>query len=353
MKAKLQDIAERTELSVATVSRALRSDQDALVSHDTRALVRRVAREIGYRPNLLGRSLKTGRTNTISYWTFDAFSAYYAQIARQISEQAAARGYSIAINNARDASHSLAAAGTYAGDNESVYDGTYADVPMAAHYDGVIAACDVSFGRRDFALVRRAASTPWVGINVSYDCDLDHAFLDLHDGALQVMRHLLGGGLRRIAIMMRGGKALSYDPRVRAYNEMMGAAGLEPQHIEVEAHRRPEARRSMADFVQNSRALGRALPQAIFCVNDEVAIGAYRGLCDFKVRVPNDVRLVGCGNIEDCAYHACPISTVSMPIEEMCSTAWDYLENRLREPDLAPQQTILKPQLVVRESSQF
>lgn len=347
MKAKLQDIAERTELSIATVSRALRSDQDALVSHDTRTLVRRIAREIGYQPNLLGRSLKTGRTNTISYWTFDAFSSYYAQIARQISEQAAARGYSVAINNARNASHSLAAAGTYENDN------TYADIPMAAHYDGVIAACDVSFARRDFALVKRAPSTPWVGINVSYDCDLDHAFLDLHDGALQVMRHLLGGGLRSIAIMIRGGKTLCCDPRVRAYTEMMSAAGLPTQHIEVEAHGRPQARKSMVDYVENSRALGRALPQAIFCVNDEAAIGAYRGLCDLKVRVPDEVRLVGCDNIEDTAYHACPISTVAMPINEMCSTAWDFLENRMREPELAPQQIVLKPQLIVRESSQF
>lgn len=347
MKATLQDIANRTELSVATVSRALRSEQDALVSHDTRTLVRRVAREIGYQPNMLGRSLKTGRTNTISYWTFDAFSAYYAQIARQISEQAAARGYSVAINNARNASHSLAAAGTYENDH------TYADIPMVAHYDGVIAACDVSFARRDFALVRRPPSTPWVGINVSYDCDLDHAFLDLHDGALQVMRHLLGGGLRSIAIMIRGGKTLSYDPRVRAYKEMMDAAGLPIQHIEVAAHGRPEARTSMVAYIENCRALGRTLPQAIFCVNDEVAIGAYRGLCDSKVNVPGEVRLVGCGNIEDTAYHACPISTVSMPIDEMCATAWDFLENRMREPHLAPQQIVLQPKLVVRESSQF
>ncbi len=345
MKAKLQDIAERTELSIATVSRALRSEQESLVSHETRNLVRQVAREIGYQPNMLGRSLKTGRTRTISYWTFDAFSAYYAQIAQQISEQATARGYSVVINNARDASHSLAAAGTY--------DSTYSDVPMAAHFDGVIAACDVSFGRRDFALAKRPPSTPWVGINVSYDCDLDHAFVDLHDGALQVMRHLLGGGLRSIAMMIRGGRTLSYDPRVRAYDAMMKEAGFAIQHIEVEAHQRLEARQSMVAHIENSRALGRALPQAIFCVNDEVAIGAYRGLCDYKVSVPDEVRLVGCGNIEDTAYHACPISTVAMPIDEMCGTAWDFLENRLREPELPPQQTTLKPQLIVRESSRF
>lgn len=351
MKATLQHIAERTELSVATVSRALRSEQEALVSHDTRNLVRRVAREIGYQPNLSGRSLKTGRTHAISYWSYDAFSAYYAQIARQVSEQAAARGYSVVINNARDASPSLAAAGTYADD--AYADSAYADIPVAAHFDGVIAACDVSFGSRDFASVRRAPSTPWVGINVSYNCDLDHAFLDLHDGALQVMRHLLGGGLRHIALMIRGDRARSHDPRSRAYNEMMDAAGLPAQYIEVAAHQRPEARASMVACVENCRALGRALPQAIFCVNDDVAIGAYRGLCDLKVRVPDEVRLVGCGGIEDTAYHACPISTVAMPIDAMCGTAWDYLENRMREPELPPQQIVLKPQLVVRESSQF
>ena len=341
MKPKLQDIALQTGLSVATVSRALRSEQDALVSSDTRDLVRGVAREIGYQPNLLGRSLKTGRSNTISYWTFDAFSAYYAQIAQQIGEQAAQRGYSVVINNARDASYSLAAAGTYT------------EQPVAAHFDGVIAACDVSFARRDFASVQRPPSTPWVGINVSYDCDLDHAFLDLHDGALQVMRHLLGGGLREVAMMIRGGSTLSYDPRVRAYDTMMKEAGLRPQHIEVAAHRRPEARQSMVAFVENSRALGRALPQAIFCVNDEVAIGAYRGLCDWKVRVPDEVRIVGCGGIEDTEYHACPLSTVAMPIGEICALAWDFLENRLREPALPPQQIVLKPQLVIRQSSQF
>ena len=341
MKAKLQDIAVRTGLSIATVSRALRSEQDAMVSRDTRNLVRDVAREIGYQPNFLGRSLKTGRTHTISYWTFDAFSPYYAQIAQQIDEQAVARGYSVVINNARDASYSLAAAGTYE------------DRPVAAHFDGVIAACDVSFARRDFARVQRPPSTPWVGINVSYDCDLDHAFLDLHDGALQVMRHLLGGGLRNIAVIIRAESTLFYDPRMRAYEEMMAEAGLPQQHIEVAAHRRPDARESIVAYVENSRALGRPLPQAIFCANDEVAIGAYRGLCDLNVRVPDEVRLVGCGSIEDTAYHACPISTVVMPIAEMCATAWNYLENRLREPDFPPQQTVLKPQLIVRESSRF
>ena len=346
MKPKLQDIAMQTGLSIATVSRALRSEQDALVSRDTRKLVRDVARAIGYQPNLLGRSLKTGRTHTISYWTYDAFSAYYAQIAQQIGEQAAQRGYSVVIQNARDATHSLAAAGTY-------MDGALAENAVAAHFDGVIAACDVSFGRRDFVRVQRPPSTPWVGINVSYDCDLDYAFLDLHDGALQVMRHLLGGGLGRVAMMIRGGATLSYDPRVRAYQQMMDEAGLPQQHIEVGAHRRRAARESTVAFVEESRALGRALPQAIFCVNDEVAIGAYRGLLDAKVSVPETVRLIGTGGIEDTAYHACPISTVAMPIGEMCGIAWDFLENRLREPDLPPQQITLKPQLVVRESSQF
>lgn len=341
MKPKLQDIAVQTGLSVATVSRALRSEQDALVSVETRELVRGVAREIGYEPNLLGRSLKTGRTNTISYWTFNAFSAYYAQIAQQIGQQAASRGYAVVINNASDAAHSLEAARTGA------------DNPLAAHFDGVIAACDVSFAGRDFALSKRPRSTPWVGINVSYECDLDYAFLDLRDGGLQVMRHLLGGGLKRVALMIRSGPTLSYDPRLRAYEEAMAQAGLKPERIEVASHRRPAARESIVAYVREARALGRALPQAIFCVNDEVAIGCYRGLCDLGVRVPDEVRLVGCDGIEDTEYHACPLSTVAMPTQQMCSTAWDFLQNRLRQPDLPPQQTILKPRLVVRESSAF
>ena len=341
MKPKLQDIASETGFSVATVSRALQSDKNSVVSLETRERVHRVARSLGYQPNLLGRSLKTGRSHTVSYWTYDAFSPYYVGVAKQLCALGAERGYVVAINNSFDAAQLLeATSGGF-------------DNPFAAHFDGTIACCDVSFANTDFAQSLRLRRAPWVGINTSYPSDLDFAGIDFYGGGRQVMSHLLEGGCRRIAMLIGGGPTHRYDPRARAYSDAMHEAGLELEWIELAKHRRGPARERMAAYAREHRALGRALPDAIFCVNDESAIGCYRGLCDADINVPNEVRLVGCDGIEDTAFHACPISTLEMPVLEMCLSAWDFLENRIRDRDLPQQQALFSPHLVIRESSQF
>ena len=341
MKPKLQDIARETGYSIATVSRALQMDKSALVSIETRERVQQAARSLGYQPNLLGRSLKTGRSNTVSYWTYDAFSPYYAGMAKQLCAQGAERGYIVAINNTFDAAQLL-----------QTTSGGF-DNPFASHFDGTIACCDVSFAQTDFARSLHARRAPWVGINTSYPSDLDFAGLDFYGGARAVMAHLLGGGCKNVAMLIGNGAAHRYDPRARAYSDAMSEAGFELSWIGLSSHKRAPARERMAAYASEHRALGRALPDAIFCVNDEAAIGCFRGLCDENVRVPDEVRLVGCDGIEDTAFHSCPISTLQMPVKQMCAAAWDFLENRVRERDLPQQQILLSPELIVRESSRF
>jgi hypothetical protein len=93
------------------------------------------------------------------------------------------------------------------------------------------------------------------------------------------------------------------------------------------------------------------LPEAIFCVNDEIAIGCYRGLADIGIEVPRDVLLIGFDGIVETEYQRCPITTVSAPLKQMCQLAWNFLEDRLREPGRDFQQVVLKPELVIREST--
>ena len=83
-----------------------------------------------------------------------------------------------------------------------------------------------------------------------------------------------------------------------------------------------------------------------------MALGCYRGLCDLGIRVPDDILIVGCDGIEDAEYQACPITTIALPVTQMCSLAWDFLENRIKNPDLPQQEMLLKPELIIRKSSQ-
>jgi LacI family transcriptional regulator len=90
---------------------------------------------------------------------------------------------------------------------------------------------------------------------------------------------------------------------------------------------------------------------ALFCNNDDLALGAYRGLREAGLRVPDDVMLVGCDGIEDMQFLEQPLTTIAIPVEEMCALAWRFLRRRIENPDTPLQHALLQPTLVVRESS--
>ena len=92
-------------------------------------------------------------------------------------------------------------------------------------------------------------------------------------------------------------------------------------------------------------------PEALFCHSDDVAVGIYRGLCDLKLRVPEEVALVGCDGIQDTEYLECPLTTLVQPVAKMCSKAWQFLVRRLEKPGTHRQSAVFKPVLAVREST--
>lgn len=333
----IHDVARETGLSIATVSRALHMHNSPNVSPSTRERVKQAARALGYQPNLAGRSLVTGRSNTISYWALSLFSPYYSRITENICREAALRNFHVVISGTNDPANSLEDNGVGAGLGN----------PLASHFDGVI-ACDVAFEQNDFASALRPHSRPFVGIGLNTSPQSDSVTIDLPAAARLGMNHLLASGARRIAFLST---AQDHDPRTHIYREMVEAAGYQPLFIRLQYDNRPNARDTVRAFIEEQRSLGRPLPDAIFCKNDEVAIGACRGLFDAGLRVPDDVLLLGCDGLEDAEYTACPLSTVALPITEMCRLAWDFMENRLQTPDAPLQQIVLQPQLIVRQST--
>ena len=336
MKPTLHDLARQTGFSVATVSRALHRSDSPNVSAETRRRVSEAAERAGYRPNLAGRILSTGRSHTISYWTFDAFTPYYSMVARLISAEAASRGYVVVINSSADPVRILAAGET----------ARLARPILQSGFDGII-ACDVAFSGNDFALQLRSLRVPVVGIGLNYPSDTDFVGLDLYAGATDAVKHLVDSGCLRIALMCDDNSFGGHDPRTNAYSDVMQQAGLAEERIIIEHHARAFARTAAAAAM----AVQQTLPDAIFCLNDEVAVGCYRGLCDAGVRVPDDILLVGCDGTEEAAYQSCPITSIVPPIGDVCRLAWDFLEARIADPEAPLRQIVLAPTLAIRESS--
>jgi LacI family transcriptional regulator len=128
----------------------------------------------------------------------------------------------------------------------------------------------------------------------------------------------------------------------------MNKAKLKPEFIyyPLTEQQRSITRQLIQDYI---REHGR--PDAIFCHSDDVAMGIYRGLCDMKLRVPDEVALVGCDGIQDTEYLECPLTTLVQPVTAMCATAWQFLIQRMDRPGTKPQRMKLKPKLVVRDST--
>ena len=176
---------------------------------------------------------------------------------------------------------------------------------------------------------------------------IDFVGVDLAFGTHAALQHLLAIGCRRIAFLFPRRDHRAQDSRHNAYTTAMQQAGKQPEYIDAGENSRASARRCLRDYVQEH-----GCPDGLFCFNDDLAIGAYRGLCDLGIRVPEDIALIGCDGIEDTEYLETPLSTIAQPHEQMCALAWQFLKQRIQNESLPLQQKILRPQLILRKSSQ-
>jgi LacI family transcriptional regulator len=287
-----------------------------------------VVEEIGYKPNGAARALRSGRTHIIAWWAADCFTPFYAQVGRYVAQQSIRRHYHLMIHSRQ----------------HYVNDPLQASTFMPWRVDGVLG---YDIHAKDGLLTSLYdADTPIVTLGAFHDEGSDFVGVDLYAGAVQAMQHLLHPGCRRIAYMYNEEATPARDPRSQAYRDVMREAGLEPERLRLPDHQRLHAQQAIVAYVG-----ARGLPEAIFCINDDVALGCYRGLCDLGVRIPDDVALVGCDGLSELEFMPTPISTIVHPVEAMCEQAWDFLERRIEDSSLPLQTAIWPAQLVVRASS--
>lgn len=327
------DVARTAKVSGATVSRVLNGRHDEYVRSETRERVLHAVRELGYHPNHMGRALVTGRTGLVALWMDHLLTPFYSYVAHFFTNQASSHGYETTIS-LRNRRHPVTL-------------GTNSPRVSSWPVDGIIAHED-DRRVRAYLCLPKSRRTPIVSVGgVDFKIpEVDYVGIDLKSGAIEAVRHLIRTGGRRVAMMIDGDFGHEGDERWKAYHEVMLDAGMEPELILTENQTRLAGRSAIVSYVQQ-----KGCPDSIFCYNDDLAISAFRGLRDLGIRIPDDVALIGCDGIEDAEYHDPAISSVVQPISAMCSLAWDCLERRLREPSCDLHQTVLKPELVLREST--
>lgn len=316
------EMARQLGVSQALVARALRDDP--AVAASTRERVQRLAKQVGYHPNANARALLTGKTGLISLWIARAYGSYSARVIFALERLARQHGYDLLITDL----------GPYGDPDRSL-----ASLRLAV--DGMIVA-DAPW-HADALAARGAGSIACVNMGSVVSRHTDAVQVDLARGARAALAHLKQAGCQRVAYVTPGHPLGSEEARHRAFRTAhpRGPVVVLPEPT------RAAARQAVLTWLHTKPAV-----DAIFCHNDDYAVGVLRALRDAGLRVPGQVAVVGCDGVEDTEYLECPLTTIAIPVEEMCAKAWSFLIQRMTQPGQALQREVLQPALVIRFSSQ-
>lgn len=326
-KPNLQAVADAAGVSAATVSRILNGT--AGVREDKRQAVDQAIARLGFVPDPAARSLAGGRTLSIGVVTQAIDSPFYGGALRGIEEQLGRSGY-----------NALFVSGQWSAAHEA----RCIDTLRTRRVDGII----VLTGRlSDAALTRCARELPVVVTGRTlqapglFSLDFDNV-----EGARLATRHLLDLGHRRIAFIAGDLRHADGAQRLRGYREALEAAGTAYDDTLVERGDFTEA----SGLAAAERLIERGVRfSAIFAANDQMAFGAALALYRRRLRVPDDVSLVGFDDIAGAVYATPPMSTVHHPVHELGKLAAKAMLLLLagEQPTLA----LPAPQLIAREST--
>jgi DNA-binding LacI/PurR family transcriptional regulator len=333
MGVTIEELAARVNLNKGSVSRILNGKGDGY-SEQTKQRVLEAASEMGYQANPLARALWTGATQMVALWllSHEVYSPYFGYVHHCLQRLGTRHGYQMITEDVP----------------LSTVDQTEYSQLLRWPVDGIL-SCDVTHVADAYAHSTAGRRCPIVCVGQGYVPDTDYVRVDIYSGAREAMEHLLLAGCQRIAFVGRPiavpGAPLE-DPRARAYADLMREAERRTEHIAAVEDSRRRGYQVLRDYVQEH-----GCPDGLFCLNDELAIGCYTALHELGIHVPDEVLLVGFDGMDAARFFPCPISSVAIPVEEMCTLAWDILLQRLREPQAPLQQLTLMPHLEVRASS--
>ncbi|MFI7597096.1 LacI family DNA-binding transcriptional regulator [Actinoplanes sp. NPDC049681] len=334
----LKDVAARAGVSIKTVSNVVNGYVH--VSPETRARVQQAIDDLGYVPNVAARQLRSGRSGVIALAVPELQTPYFAELAGLIVQAAERRSWTVLIDQTDG--HEDRERNLVAGLRRHAIDGLIFS-PLALAGEELTSTGDtpmVLLGER-----------VWHG-------PADHVAIDNTAAAADATTHLAALGRRRIAAIgaQSPASAVTAHQRLAGYRAALEGAGLpeDPALIaEVNSFHRADGAAAMARLLDGPAGA----PDAVFCFNDVLALGAIRTLLDRGLSVPGDIAVIGFDDIEDGRFSTPTLSTIAPDTAGIARLAVDLLAERLgetrpdAEPAGPPRELKVDYRLVPREST--
>lgn len=335
-KTTLKSIAKASGFSVTTVSRALAGYND--VNEKTRAHIMKIADELGYRPNLVARQLRSQRTHTIGIVmpanTRDYEDDFFSMLLKGISRTAAEHHYDVLISAQVSDADEMDAYYRIVGGNR---------------VDGIILARTYQNDARIRYL--QEINHPFVvSGRLTPDRPSDFPYIDIDSkvGLEMMVAHLIGCGHRHIGLILPPAD-IAYTPfRLRGYQSGLEQAGLnhQPAYITHGDLKREGGYQAARNLLETAPKL-----TAIIACNDLMAMGAMTAVQEHGARIGEDIAVTGFDDIPSAEFTNPPLTTIRQPIYEIGQRLIEMLIQIIEGHTPEESQILLQPELVVRGSS--
>lgn len=330
----LKELAKELGLSISTVSRALNDHPD--ISTETKEIVKKLATQMHYAPNMFAKGFRSQKTNILGVIVSNITHLFTSTILKAILEEAEKRGYRVIISESNN--------------NEAKQSEMLSTMSQFG-VDGVLMSLARKTTRVEDTL-RILNRMPMILFDkVSSKIPCTQIVINEEEAAFNAVEHLIELGKKRIAIMKETENSYNSEKRYAGYLRALNHYGLPVDEKIILST-------EDISLVQGQRLTNILLsmknrPDAIFAITDNAAIGAIKALNKFKVKIPEEIAVVGFSNSINSTIISPALTTVDQPGDKIGRTAVKYLIDEIENPknDLVTKTIEIKTNLIVRDSS--
>ncbi len=326
------DIAKLAKVSPTTVSHVI--NQTRVVSPESKRRVLTAIKKLNYRPNLLARSLATGKTNTVGLIVSDIKNPFFSELFQGAEECALENNYNIFLcNTDYDLKRSL----------------KYLSILIDKKVDGIIVSCSQTNNLLKKEL--NNSKIPFVIVDSS-DINIkeDNIYIDFKTGIEDAISYLISLGHKKIYFVSSPKTLITARTRVRIFSDCINKFNKENNLIYkiIEGDSKISGGFKCVEQVLEEE---KKLPSAIIFSNDLMAIGALKFFKIKGIRVPEDLSIIGLDNIILTEILSPSLTTIELERYKIGKTSMDLLLNRIKNNNLPGQKVVFDTKLIIREST--
>ncbi|WP_139955968.1 LacI family DNA-binding transcriptional regulator [Flavicella sediminum] len=333
-KITIKDIANVLGLSTSAISKAL--NNDSRISEKTKIAVRQVAENLNYQPNHLASALRSGKSRLVGVIIPRNNSNFFSSVLEKIEEVLNEKGYNIIITQSNE---------SFEKECKCIESLLFTQV------DGIIASMANETTDLSYYEKIKAKGIPLVLFDRGeMELKVDYVGIDDYKTSFKIIDHLVAQGCKRIAHMGGFDGTRVYGNRIKGYKDALtkNEIAIDKTIISNSKLRIEDGRKIMEELLELPNR-----PDAVYAAGDFAALGALQVLNENKIKVPEEISLVGFSNERFTSYVVPAISTVDQNSAEIGKLAAEAFLNRIDNPieEGGVNKIIIETELLIRDSS--